>query len=140
MAEYYISLLLVMYAANAMGLMISCIVKKTETASVLAPYLLIVQLIFSGTLFAMKGAAEKFSYLMVSRWGMEALGSISNLNQMKLKIQIELPDLAIPHEAEAMFEHTSKHLLTVWGVLLFFILLFVITGNLLLHRVSKDSR
>ena len=136
--EYYISLLLLMYAADMMGLMISCMVKKTETANVLAPYILIVQLIFSGILFEMKGIAEKVSYLMVSRWGMEALGSICDLNNMQLKIQMEVPN--VPHDPEDMFTYSGHHLAFVWLVLVAFILVCVTVGNLLLHRVSKDSR
>lgn len=50
MVEFYISIFLLMYAADAMGIMISCLVKKEEAANVLAPYILIVQLIFSGIL------------------------------------------------------------------------------------------
>lgn len=136
--EYYISILLLMYAADMMGLMISSIVRKTETANVLAPYILIVQLIFSGILFEMKGTAEKVSYLMISRWGMESLGSISGLNDMQLKIQLTVAN--VPHEYEEMFKASKTHLGQVWLVLLTFILFFVITGNLLLHRVSKDTR
>ncbi len=136
--EYYISILLLMYAADMMGLMISCMVKKTETANVMAPYILIVQLIFSGILFTMKGGAEKLSYLMLSRWGMEALGSISDLNELPLKIQLEVP--GVEHEAESMFTHTAGHLWLVWGVFLVFILAFAVIGNLVLFRVSKDSR
>lgn len=136
--EYYISILLLMYAADTLGLMISCIVKKAETANVMAPYILIVQLIFSGILFTMKGSAEKVSYLMLSRWGMEALGSTSDLNNLQLKIQMEIP--TIGHETEDMFNHIAEHLYQVWGIFILFILLFVIFGNLLLHRVSKDTR
>ena len=136
--EYYISLLLLMYAADMMGLMISSLVKKSETANVLAPYILIAQLIFCGILFPMKGIAEKFSYLMISRWGMEALGSISNVNELPLKIQLTVP--TVPHEAEDMFLCTKEHLFQIWSIFIVFILVFVITGNLLLHRVSKDSR
>lgn len=44
--EFYVSILLLMYAADTMGIMISCLVKKEEAANVLAPYILIVQLIF----------------------------------------------------------------------------------------------
>lgn len=138
MVEYYITLLLLMYAADTMGLLISSIVKKSETASVMAPYILIVQLIFSGILFEMKGSAEKVSYLMLSRWGMEALGSISNLNDMQLKIQLTVP--TVPHEAEDMFLCTKEHLCEVWGIFIIFILAFVIVANLFLHGVSKDSR
>lgn len=136
--EFFISILLLMYAADMLGLMISCMVKKEEAANVLAPYILIVQLIFSGILFAMEGLANSISYVMVSRWGMEALGSIARLNDLQLKIQLEVP--SVPHEFEGQFEATTEHLLQVWGILLIFILVLVIVGNLLLHRVSKDTR
>lgn len=138
MLEFYISLFLLTFAADAMGLMISCIVKKEETASVMAPYILIVQLIFSGVLFAMDGAAETVSYAMLSRWGMETLGSISDLNELPLRIQEAYP--LVPHEADAMFEATSGHLLGGWAVLLLFAVGFLLIGNLFLHRVKKDTR
>lgn len=136
--EFFISILLLMYAADMMGLMISCLVKKEEAANVLAPYILIVQLIFSGILFAMEGFADYLSYIMISRWGMEALGSTARFNDLQLKIQMTVP--SVPHEFEEQFEATAGHLSFVWIVLLIFILVFVITGNLLLHRVSKDTR
>ena len=67
---------------------------------------------------------------------MEALGSISKINDLQLKIQLTLPN--VPHEAESMFEATSEHLLMVWGIFVIFILCFIFAGNMLLHRVSKD--
>lgn len=136
--EFFVSILLLMYAADMMGLLISCLVKKEEAANVLAPYILIVQLIFSGILFVMEGLADKLSYVMISRWGMEALGSIARLNDLQLKIQMEVP--TVPHEFEDRFDATSEHLLHVWAILLIFSLFFVFVGNLLLHRVSKDTR
>lgn len=136
--EYYVSLFLLMLAADMMGLMISCFVKKEETASVLAPYILIVQLIFSGILFPMSGSAEKLSYGMLSRWGMEAMGSISDLNSMSMKL--ELAGFMVPHEAEDMFLHESQHLLEVWGILAGFCVVFLVVGDLVLHGVSKDTR
>ena len=136
--EFYLTILLLIYAADMMGLCISCIVKKTETANVMAPYILIVQLIFSGILFKLAGVGEYVSYVMISKWGMEALGSISDLNTLPLRIQATVP--SVPHEAEEIFEATTGHLLSVWGVLLAFILVFVIVGNLTLHSVSKDTR
>ena len=135
---FYITILLLMYAADMIGLFISCIVKKTETANVLAPYILIVQLIFSGILFELKGIADKVSYLMISKWGMEALGSISKLNDLPLKVRMTVP--TVPHEAEKIFEATKNPLLTVWGILFIFSIVFVVAGNLLLHNVSKDTR
>lgn len=136
--EYYITVFLIMFAADAMGLMISCIVKSEQLASQLSPYILIVQLLFSGVLFAMEGAASSVSALMLSRWGMEALGSISNLNGLPLRLQEEFP--MIPHEADDAFLYTSEHLRKVWLILAVFAVVPLMIGNIMLHRVKKDPR
>jgi hypothetical protein len=136
--EYYVTLFLILYAADTLGLMISSFVKNEELASQLSPYILIVQLLFSGVLFPMEGAAESLSGLMLSRWGMEALGSISNLNDLPLRLQAEFP--MIPHEADDAFLSTTGHLLMVWLVLLLFVLVPLFLGNFALHGVKKDSR
>lgn len=136
--EYFISIVLLVFAADAMGMFLSSLVKKPETANVMAPYILIVQLIFSGILFTMQGAAETISYVMLSRWGMEALGSISDLNELPLRIQMTIP--TVPHEAEDMFLRSAEHLAQVWIILICFSVVFLVLGNLLLHRVAKDTR
>ena len=138
MLEYYITVFLVMFAADTMGLMISCFVKSEQLASQLSPYILIVQLLFSGVLFPMEGAASSVSALMLSRWGMEALGSISNLNKLPLRLQAEFP--MIPHTAEKAFKATSGHLGTVWLILLIFVILPLVIGDAALYGVKKDSR
>ncbi len=138
LVEYNISTFLLMFAADGMGLFISCFVKKAETASIVAPYVLILQLIFSGILFNMDGISRILSYSMLSRWGMEALGSISDLNSIPLKINEQFS--MIPHEAEEMFTYSDQHLIVSWLVLAAFAVGFILLGNLVLHRISKDSR
>ena len=146
--EYWITILLVMYVADMMGFMISCFVKKTESANVLAPYILIVQLIFSGILFKLNGAARFVSYAMISRWGMEGLGTTCDTNSYPLKIELSkkmepvfdaFPDLDLSN-SDSMFKHTQEHLLKVWIILLIFSLAFIVLGDLALHSVSKDTR
>lgn len=136
--EYYLSLLLVMYAADTMGLMISSLVKSEQLASQLSPYILIVQLLFSGVLFELKDAASGVSALMLSRWGMEALGNISDLNSIQSVIAEKVPAYVTPY-AEA-YEHTPEHLKKTWLILTAFCIVPLFIGNLLLHRVSKDGR
>jgi len=138
MLEYYITIFLIVFAADTMGLCISCIVKNEQLASQMSPYILIVQLLFSGVLFAMEGAASSVSAVMLSRWGMEALGSISNLNDLPLRLQEEFP--MIPHEADEAFLYTAEHLREVWLILLIFVVVPLIIGNIALHGVKKDTR
>jgi len=151
-AEFYIALFLIMYASDALGLMISSFVKKEELASKLAPYILIAQLLFSGVLFKLEGAANYFSGIMISRWGMEALGSICNLNNANTTVFNAYtgagynPDTCsvlrgLQHMAESKsFTHTSNHMITVVLIMVAFIVVPLILGGLLLRRVKKDGR
>lgn len=136
--EYFITLFLLMYAADAMGLMISCFVKKEELAGKLAPYILIVQLLFSGVLFTMDGFSSILSGLMISRWGMEGLGSISNLNAIPRTIDPYA--MTTPDPFDSMYEHEVWHLLLVWLILLVFIAVPLLVGNRLLYNVKNDGR
>lgn len=136
--EYYITLLLIMFAADTMGILISSLVKKAEVASVMAPYILIVQLIFSGILFSLKGFSENISALMISRWGMEALGSISNLNNIQLRLQMEFAML--PHPEEDAFLYTVNHLGNVWLILALFVMVPLVLSVFVLCGVKNDKR
>ena len=138
--EFFVSIFLLMFAADTMGIFISSLVRKEETANVLAPYILILQLIFSGILFSMKGASEMISYAMLSRWGMEALGSISDVNALPLRLQLSNPELPLPHDPEDMFLHTPEHLRHVWLILAGFAVLFLILSRIALRSVAKDTR
>lgn len=138
LAEYYLTLALVMYASDSMGLMISCLVRSEQLASQLSPYILIAQLLFSGVLFEMNGAATGVSALMVSRWGMEALGSTSDLNAISSVIAQKVPQYATPFSES--YEYTPEHLRKAWWVLVVFCVAPLFIGDALLHRVSKDGR
>lgn len=145
--DFFISLFLVMYASDVMGMLISSIVKKQELASQLAPYILIVQLLFSGVLFKMEGAAEIISALMISRWGMEALGSISDLNDLPLKVVMECGkserqflEQLIDRDKESAFAADGEHLITVWLIMLAFVAVQLIAANFCLRGVKKDTR
>ena len=136
--EYYVTLLLVTYAADTMGLMVSCFVKSEQLASQLSPYILIAQLLFSNVLFELKDFAEDVSKFMLSRWGMDTLGNISDLNDIKSAIADKVPGYATPF-SEA-YEHTPEHLKETWLILLVFCIIPLLAGNLLLHRIKKDGR
>lgn len=136
--EYYVTLLLVMYATDAMGLMISCFVKSEQLASQLSPYILIAQLLFSGVLFELKDFAHDVSNVMLGRWGMEAMGNISDLNAIDSAIAEKIPGYITPF-SEA-YEHTPEHLRNTWLILVAFCVVPLLVGNLLLHGVSKDGR
>lgn len=136
--EFWVTLLLVLYAADMLGLMISTGIKKEERASTIAPYILIVELILSGTLFKFSKTVEPLSIPMESRWGMEALGSTARLNQLTLKIQKTIPN--VPHQAEEAYQATQAHLINAWWFLFMFIFVESVIAYWLITKISQDKR
>ena len=82
MVDFFLTLFLITYAADMMALMVSCIVKTTTTAMTVVPFLLIIQLIFSGVAFTLDGVLDQISYLTISRWGIRTICTVANFNEL----------------------------------------------------------
>lgn len=136
--EIFLTIWLTVLASVTMGFVISSFVKSGDKAMAVAPFVLIVQLLFSGILFHLEGVGEKISYCTVSRWAVEALGSIADLNSLELKMQKDYPMLV--HEAEEFFEATQAHLTQTWGILFGMVVLCTVVSMMVLKRVAKDTR
>ena len=131
--ECALTLLLTVMASASMGLIISAFAKNGDRAMTFAPFVLIVQLLFSGILFKLEGAVDVISRVTVSRWAIEGLGCTADLNNLVSKT-------GIPREAEALFTHTAAHLWQVWGILLIFVVVFGVLATVMLRSVAKDQR
>ena len=95
------------------------------------------QILFSGLIFKLSGATEIISWVAVCRWSMEGYGTTANLNDLPLKLQQE--GIMIPHEAESFFEFTSSHLLTSWGILVLYTVVFLVLARIVLSKVGKEK-
>ena len=78
--EIYISVLLMLFSSSAVGLLISALFKSGESAILAVLVLMIGQVVFSGILFTLNGAAAVIASVIVCRWGMGALGASTDLN------------------------------------------------------------
>ena len=79
-----ITILLIIYASDMMGLMIASLVRDTTTAMTVMPFMLIIQLIFSGAFFDLSGFAKKLSLLTVSHWGMNGICAVGRYNDQPM--------------------------------------------------------
>jgi hypothetical protein len=129
---------LTILASIAMGFVISALVTTGDKAMAVAPFVLIIQLLFSGILFALEGAGELLSYVTVSRWSVSALGRTANLNELELRLQEEFP--MIENEVEPIFEATATAITQTWLVLAFMVFLFMVVSTISLRRIAKDRR
>lgn len=136
--EIFFTLWLTIMASMALGFVISAMVKSGDKAMTCAPFVLIIQLLFSGILFELKGVGKKIAYVTVSKWSVEGLGSIANLNDLETKLQQEMPNAE--HEFQKIFEYTKGHVLHHWAILGVMALICGILTTVLLRRISRDGR
>ena len=137
-SELFITLWLTFCASAATGLLLSAIAKNPDRAMAAAPFVLILQLLFSGILFTLRGEGRWLSRVTVSYWSVQGLGSIASLNILPTRLQLLAPEAA--HEAEEIFQATSGHLFETWQMMAFLSLICVLLCFWLLKRVSKEGR
>lgn len=133
--EIWITMILTIFASASMGLIVSSLMKNGDRAMAVAPFVLIIQLLFSGVLFTLEGKAELVSKITVSRWAMECLGNITNLN----KLTSRLSPGGI-HEVEDYYVRTTTHLAHTWEVLILVAVLCGIISIVVLRSLKKDHR
>ena len=82
-----ICMFLATYAADMMALMVSCIVRTTTTAMTVMPFLLIVQLVFAGSIFPLNRPTAKFlANFTISNWGINAINIAADYNSQKSSV------------------------------------------------------
>lgn len=101
--DAFICFFLVLFASDTMGLAVSSVVKSTTAAMTVMPFLLIIQLIFSGSIFPLTGPAQKVSALTISKWGQRVLCIEANLN--------EIPSVALEQELEELKQFDGMDIL-----------------------------
>lgn len=122
-----ITTFLTLLTSFSLGLLVSAFVKNGSQANSALPLLLIPQIIFSGVLFKMEGAASKISWLMLSRWSVGAYGALVNVNGM-VPAPTKLPDGSImsqPFEINSVYDATWSNLSLNWGILLLHAIIYL---------------
>lgn len=117
--EYFITLFLIVWCSDIMGIMISSVAGNPNVAMTAMPFVLILQLVMSGVLFELSGWSEKVANITFSKWGMSALGSIGDLNSEDLPLKMSLVFPQVRRlEIEDAYEATSGNLLSAWWFIL----------------------
>jgi ABC-type multidrug transport system ATPase subunit len=142
--ETFITLLLTSGAGMALGLAISAASSSADRAISIVPLALIPQILFAGLIFDVEGLAAPLSWLTVSKWSMDALGTSIDLNSLCNLPNVDdagsIPAGCTPGflEAEAAFTHTPGHLLSRWAALLLYTALCLAVTAWLLRRRDKQ--
>lgn len=143
--EMYVTMFLVTFASDAIALLISSIVKNSSTANTFIPIILIVQIVFSGVLFDLGDAMNTLAGIMISKWGIGALAATCRLNESRLALMLENPEMALQMGEEMtrikdLFVSTPANLIKIWCVLFAFVVVCSVLSGVILTRVKKDKR
>lgn len=136
--EILITTFLTAMAAAAMGLFVSSLFDNADRAMTVAPILLMPQILFSGIIFELGGAAEIVSWIVACRWSMEAFGTTANLNDLpnKIKFQGKVYKQTIEQD---FFNYEVEHMLLVWGILIAFVVGFLVLSHIVLKKVGENK-
>ena len=155
--EYFITLFLITYAADALGSAVSAIVKTETAAMTIMPFVLIVQLVFSGAIFQLNGPESLLSQLTISKWGMSALGTSADINMLPTGLTMQkfdwvtssdykgkpydnIYEVVKEQEYDMDYEFYPGHLCRVWLLLVGYTALYGTVGIISLEFVDKDKR
>lgn len=139
--EYSLTIYLIMLSSDIMGIFISSLVKNPTTAMTTMPFVLILQLVLSGVLFDLEGATKIIANITISKWGIEAMGSIGDLNNddLPLKITLQNPSFLIEREASSAYDHTPSHLISVWLIFVLFCVVMSILSIIRLKFIDREN-
>ena len=130
--DIYITLFFVTLGSDLIAMLVSCIVKNENTAMTVMPFVLIIQLVMSGTIFELSGITELISYITVSRWGLNGICSIACTNS--------IVDLQAAWANADGVDNKAGNLLMAWLVMLLFMIIYIAISIIALKQVDKDQR
>ena len=126
--ELFIDYALLLFSADLLGMLVSCIVRNENSAMTVMPFVLIIEMVMAGTVFELDGFAKTFSNLMISRWGLATMCVTANTNSLSYMNYNEDYIFTIPHQ------------LWLWGIMLLFCIVTFCLCNVFLSFVDKDKR
>ena len=135
--EMLVSTFLTSLAAASMGLAVSSLFSNADRAMTVAPILLLPQILFSGLIFPLEGAAEPVSWITICRWSMESYGTTANLNELPL--QILDGGIIVSADYKDFFEFSSSHLALDWIILIVFSIAFLAFARIALSRIANEQ-
>ncbi len=144
--DLFISFFLVIFAADMLSLLVSCVVKTPNVAMTVMPFVLIVQLVFAGVVFELEGSMEKVANLTICKWGMQAVQVIANTTKSVRTSAYDfeqittLPLYELPKKDLPALDPEVGNLLQAWGIMVLFIVIYIVIAVIALRQVSRDKR
>lgn len=133
--EYMIVIFLIIFSADILGFLVSSFAEDTTMAMKIMPAVLVFEMIFSNSLFELPKAfyniAGWISTLTISRWGIDAFGSISNVEIMLDYSKDVYPGI--------LFTHTFHHFEVCCLAIIIISIIAIVISCFLLNSLRKKA-
>lgn len=129
-AEILVAVAVLCLVSMFVGLMVSALVTKGEQTMPALVVITMVQVVLAGVVFPLKGPSSYIADIAPARWGMGALASTTNLNE------ISGPSV----KADALWAHTAVQWSTDMGVLIGIGLLCLLVARWRLGRIGPGRK
>lgn len=80
--DFCITIFLITYASDMLGLLVSSFVRNTTLAMTIMPFILIFQLVFSGGFFSLPEWSQPLTDLTISRYGLRSVSALGDYNEL----------------------------------------------------------
>lgn len=152
--EFFICFTLIIFCSDSLGLLVSSVVKSENAAMTVMPFVLIIQLVMSGMMFELPDSATVIKELTVSKWGLCAVCSSADLNEIPTKDTLEKLEeamksgekisswksLNITQKYDMDYAGSPQNVAKTWLVLLLYSSIYGALGIVALKFVDKDKR
>ncbi len=116
---FYLVIFLTFLAADAFGIMISAVLKSSESAVLPVLFIIISQVVLSGALMDLPENIEWLSFITIAKWSLAALGGIFDIKMLAKTYPIENGIIApqpLRHVYETPFSAGIIVLVAIIGV------------------------
>ncbi|RYQ26623.1 Methionine import ATP-binding protein MetN [Bifidobacterium pseudolongum subsp. globosum] len=116
-------------SAMVMGMLASAVFRNP---ALVAPLLVLVQIVFSGIVFNLDGIAAKLSYLISCKWSLDGLGAVARLNELFDRVGATTE---VKEHYDASIQNLMLSLMWLWLISLF---LLIVTVFVLVRRNARQ--
>ena len=137
--ELFLFAFLVIFSADTLGLAISSICRNEVSAMTTMPFVLIAEMVLSNALFKLPEIGDFslgwLSIAMISRWGVELLGTICHVTSYPMLIPDMLPD----KWPELLYSFDKVYFLKCIAWLLLISIVNILASVVLLRHIKKEN-
>lgn len=132
--EIFGTMTLLSLAGASMGLLVSLVVKRRsfQLSLLIVAIIIMAQLVLSNSIFELPDEFAAISYFIIMRWGIQALCTSMDINNLPLKLRVIYPMIDQP--VIEMFDFVKENIQQAWLSLLAFIVVFILLFYFILKK------